>query len=56
MMQYVPIVPGQYKGEAISGSTVQQMMTRVLQIVNSLGQLVDQYNNNFRSSLKVIYL
>ena len=31
MMQYVPIVQGQYNGEALSRSTVQQMMTRTVQ-------------------------
>ena len=45
-MQYVPIVPGQFKGEALSGSPVQQVMTRVLQIVSSIDWIVNQYNNN----------
>jgi len=31
MKQYVPIVPGQFKGEALSGNTVLQVMTRAVQ-------------------------
>jgi len=31
MIQFIPIVPGQYKGGALSGSTVQQVMTRAVQ-------------------------
>jgi len=44
--QYLSIVPGQYKGEALSGYTEQQVMKRAGQIVSPLDQLVNQQNNN----------
>jgi len=42
MKQYVPVVPGQYKGEALNGSTVQQGMKGAGQVVCSIDWIVNQ--------------
>jgi len=41
-MQYVPIVPGQYKGEALSGNGRQRGMKGAGHVVCSIDRIVNQ--------------